>query len=54
MFVFNGKEIETDSHGYLKIAMNEDMVPILAELEEIDNRTAPGNYPFCSTVLFGI
>lgn len=38
MFVFNGKKIETDSHGYLKNSneWNEDMVPTLAELEEIE------------------
>lgn len=38
MFVFNGKEIETDSYGYLKNSneWNEDMVPTLAELEEIE------------------
>ena len=38
MFVFNGQQIETDSHGYLKTAneWTEEMVPILAELEEIE------------------
>ncbi|MBG3079180.1 sulfurtransferase TusE [Proteus mirabilis] len=38
MFVFNGKEVETDSHGYLKNSneWSEDMVPTLAEIEEIE------------------
>lgn len=38
MFVFNGKEIETDSHGYLKNSneWSEDMVPTLAKIEEIE------------------
>ncbi|MGM7603880.1 sulfurtransferase TusE [Proteus mirabilis] len=38
MFVFNGQQIETDSHGYLKNSneWTEKMVPILAELEEIE------------------
>ncbi|EOG1983613.1 TPA: sulfurtransferase TusE [Proteus mirabilis] len=38
MFVFNGQQIETDSHGYLKNSNEwiEEMVPILAELEEIE------------------
>ncbi|MBG2965340.1 sulfurtransferase TusE [Proteus mirabilis] len=38
MFVFNGQQIETDSHGYLKNSneWTEEMVLILAELEEIE------------------
>ena len=38
MFVFNGKEIETDSHGYLKNSnyRSEDMFPTLAKIEEIE------------------
>ena len=38
MFVFNGQQIETDSHGYLKNSneWTEEMVPISAELEEIE------------------
>ncbi|HCH51215.1 MAG TPA: sulfurtransferase TusE [Proteus sp.] len=38
MFVFNGQKIETDSHGYLNNSneWTEEMVPILAEQEEIE------------------
>lgn len=38
MFVFNGQEIETDSHGYLKNSneWTEEMVQALAEIEEIE------------------
>ncbi len=57
MFVFNGQQIETDSHGYLKTAMNgpKRWCQYSLNLEEIrTHRATLGNYPFCAPVLFKI